>query len=218
MKTSIFVLEDDPVFQKLVAGTLKAAFGDSVTVQVVGELKNIRQLLLEHPCDLIILDLNLPDSVGIDTLNAVKQMSPSIPVIVLTGESGEGTHLRAVQEGALQLIGKNPESMAAVPPAVIAAITAKAAHDKSFSHLDKRLDAIHSSLREESNRVEGIGRDCAIIKKCVFGNGEKKDSLKYKVDVNTRIVNYIQKTFWIAIGALAASLATAIVSWFWASL
>lgn len=44
------------------------------------------QAIRENNFDLLILDLNLPDSEGFDTLKKVTQYSSSIPIVILTGE------------------------------------------------------------------------------------------------------------------------------------
>jgi len=53
-----------------------------------------------RPIDLIILDLNLPSSIGLDTLNAVLTHCSEIPVVVVTGLEDEETAKEAIRLGA----------------------------------------------------------------------------------------------------------------------
>ena len=48
----------------------------------------------------VLLDLNLPDSQGIETLTRVDSEFPEIPIIVLTGQEDEAMAVEAVKRGA----------------------------------------------------------------------------------------------------------------------
>jgi DNA-binding response OmpR family regulator len=50
--------------------------------------------------DLILLDLMLPDSFGLDTLTRMQGAAPDLPIIVLTGIGDEALAVQAVQSGA----------------------------------------------------------------------------------------------------------------------
>lgn len=56
--------------------------------------------------DLILLDLGLPDSEGIDTLHHVRNAVPTLPIIVLTGLNDEMVALHAVRDGAQDYLVK----------------------------------------------------------------------------------------------------------------
>ncbi|KIP17353.1 histidine kinase [Burkholderia ubonensis] len=59
---------------------------------------------IEHaqtaPCDVVLLDLGLPDSQGPDTFRRFHRQVPSVPVLVLTGLDDILIGLQAIQEGA----------------------------------------------------------------------------------------------------------------------
>ncbi|MCU1236341.1 MAG: response regulator receiver protein [Candidatus Solibacter sp.] len=56
--------------------------------------------------DLVLLDVSLPDSHGLEGLNAVRTHAPSTPVVLLTGWDSESLALRAVQSGAQEYLVK----------------------------------------------------------------------------------------------------------------
>ncbi len=66
----------------------------------------LESLALEH-FDLIFLDLNLPDSDGIDTFRALHSAAPDTPIIVLTATVGEELAAQAMEEGAQDVIFKD---------------------------------------------------------------------------------------------------------------
>src|SRR5262249_40692355 len=56
--------------------------------------------------DAVLLDLQLPDSRGLDTFRAVQKAAPAVPAVVLSGFEDETTALTAVQEGAQDYLVK----------------------------------------------------------------------------------------------------------------
>lgn len=57
--------------------------------------------------DVIILDLGLPDSQGLETLRAVHKHAPRLPIIVLTVSNAEELARKAMEEGAQRFLSKN---------------------------------------------------------------------------------------------------------------
>ncbi|MDZ8261325.1 hybrid sensor histidine kinase/response regulator [Nostoc sp. ChiQUE01b] len=57
--------------------------------------------------DLVLLDLSLPDSIGLETLKEFKAAVPDIPVVVLTGVDDEDLALQALAEGAQDYLVKD---------------------------------------------------------------------------------------------------------------
>ena len=56
--------------------------------------------------DVVLLDLNLPDSAGYDTFLRVRAAVPDVPVVVLSGLADEELGARAVREGAQDYLVK----------------------------------------------------------------------------------------------------------------
>ena len=59
-----------------------------------------------HPPDVVLLDLDLPDSRGIETLDAFIDQTPAAPVIVLTGRDETELGVTAIRQGAQDYIYK----------------------------------------------------------------------------------------------------------------
>ncbi|HAS43940.1 MAG TPA: hypothetical protein DCS93_25915 [Microscillaceae bacterium] len=77
---------DQVIFQEYLAYT---QFSTS-SVKVIEKVQQLRPLKVEdYLPELIVLDLNLPDSKGVDTLQTVKNYYPSVPILVLTGVEPE---------------------------------------------------------------------------------------------------------------------------------
>jgi DNA-binding response OmpR family regulator len=71
-----------------------------VTLTCTGRLETGLNLLARGEIDAILLDLNLPDSRGLDTLKRLSPRESKIPIVVLTGLDDEQTAIEAVHLGA----------------------------------------------------------------------------------------------------------------------
>jgi CheY-like chemotaxis protein len=69
-------------------------------VQHVARLSQGLELLSHNDFDLILLDLNLPDSQGVSTFEKVKKAAGDTPIIIMSGMVDEDIAVSAVQKGA----------------------------------------------------------------------------------------------------------------------
>lgn len=97
----ILLIEDSPPDGRLLREMLAdARMQDSFSVVNAARLSEAIDLLGKEPFDCVLLDLTLPDSLGLETFFMVKDWAPYVPVVVLTGLSDETMAARAVREGA----------------------------------------------------------------------------------------------------------------------
>lgn len=104
-RARILIVEDNPLHLKFFETLLEQA-REPFDVLSCDRLSLALQLLEEGGIDLIVLDLGLPDSEGLDTLGRVLARAPSVPVIVLSGTDDVGTAMRAVDAGARDYLVK----------------------------------------------------------------------------------------------------------------
>jgi PAS domain S-box-containing protein len=105
-RLKILLFEDNSADANLVAEYLELSqlSHQAVAVKRLAEGLN---LLKEESFDLILLDLSLPDSTGIDTLNAVTKAVGEEVIIVLTGADNEQLSLEALKSGAQDYLFKD---------------------------------------------------------------------------------------------------------------
>lgn len=72
--------------------------------------------------DVILLDLNLPDSRDLSTLTAIVEAAPEVPIVVLTATGSDEVGLRAVQMGAQDFLIKGDFNYLTLDRAIIYAI------------------------------------------------------------------------------------------------
>jgi signal transduction histidine kinase/CheY-like chemotaxis protein len=102
----VLVVEDNPGDTDLIRLIFDGIKEPRYSVIDVQRLAQAIQAIHGERFDLIILDLGLPDSNGLDTLRAIIESDPLLPVVVLTGNLDEQLGLEAVQAGAQDFLIK----------------------------------------------------------------------------------------------------------------
>jgi len=109
----ILLVEDDPSYARLVRAQLSKV-APTAELQWVDDLAAATSRCADAHVDVILLDLNLPDSEGIATIRRVYQAHPEIPIVVLTGTDDDGIAIDALKAGAQDYIRKDeikPDSL-----------------------------------------------------------------------------------------------------------
>jgi len=102
----VLLIEDSPGDARLLREALAEANDAAFGLEFVDRLSIGLRRLSEGGIDLALLDLGLPDSQGLDTLDRVQTEAPDVPIIVLTGTQDEGLGVKAVQIGAQDYLVK----------------------------------------------------------------------------------------------------------------
>ncbi len=107
----ILLVEDTSTDVEIIQANLertRAEDGPSFDLRLAGTLADAVALLGRESFDLTLLDLHLPDTVGLDGFRALRKAYPDTPVIVLTGhDPGRAFATRAVAEGAQDFLNKD---------------------------------------------------------------------------------------------------------------
>ncbi|MBF0182404.1 MAG: response regulator [Magnetococcales bacterium] len=102
----ILLVEDDGAEAVLIRETLIDSPDDAYHVDVVETLEQAITRLAAVAYDAVLLDLNLPDSIGLPTLERMVAAHPSIPVVVLTSLDDRNLALLGVRRGAQDYLVK----------------------------------------------------------------------------------------------------------------
>jgi DNA-binding NarL/FixJ family response regulator len=95
----VFIADDHPVVRQGIR-QIVAATDDITVVDEATTGHEALQRLADIQCDLVLLDLSLPDIDGLDLLKQLKREYPQRPVLVLTMHSEDQFALRALKAGA----------------------------------------------------------------------------------------------------------------------
>ncbi|MFA5499765.1 MAG: diguanylate cyclase [Candidatus Omnitrophota bacterium] len=96
----ILLIEDNKAEAEIIQKMLGFPFGTKFEVINAVTLTEGLELIEKNIFDTILLDLSLPDSIGLDTFGRVHAHAPKTPVIVITGYMDESQALMAFQKGA----------------------------------------------------------------------------------------------------------------------
>jgi diguanylate cyclase (GGDEF)-like protein len=102
----ILLVEDDPEDALLLRETLRDAGAGAHKLVQCDRLTEAIDQLAAARVDLILTDLSLPDSQGLDTFTRLHERAGDVPIIVLTGFDDEAAAIRAVKDGAQDYLVK----------------------------------------------------------------------------------------------------------------
>lgn len=104
---TVLLIEDNPGDQRLVEEMLKDWGSRRYRLLIAAQVAAAVPLLEAEAIDLILLDLELPDGSGLDTLLKVRSLTPGIPIVVLSQAEDEAMALGAVRLGAQDFLVKS---------------------------------------------------------------------------------------------------------------
>ena len=105
-KTKVLLIEDNPGDARLIQEMLREAGENLFEISVAGSLSQGLTCLTEDQFDLVLLDLSLPDSQGLDTFIQAHAHAPGIPMVVLTGVQDESFSIQTLRAGAQDYLAK----------------------------------------------------------------------------------------------------------------
>ncbi len=167
----ILVVEDDLIDRKQMERLLSRSSLSIYDIEFAAYLDRALALLDEREFDILLLDLNLPDSSGLNTLVTVEKAHPNVPKIVVTGEGDEDIGLKAVAGGAQDYLVKGKFNTYTLVRAINYSIERK----KSEEALRESRGKLNAILESVSDPMIMVDKDRNIIwsneaTKQVFGS------------------------------------------------
>lgn len=101
----VLMVEDNPGDARLV-GIMLSESPVAFEAREARRLDEALKLLASETFDVALLDLGLPDSLGLDTLRRVMVAAPSLPIVILTGNADDRMALEALEQGAQDYLVK----------------------------------------------------------------------------------------------------------------
>lgn len=103
---TILLVEDNPAEATLFEEYLMAGDSD-LSITHVTTLRAALERLNQAPVDVVVLDLTLPDAVGLESVRQLRDSRDVMPILVLTGSEDEGLALQCIEEGASDYLFKS---------------------------------------------------------------------------------------------------------------
>ena len=102
----ILLVEDNPEYANAVQLILGEVSVEEFDLVHVTRVADAMQQLDHGVFDVILLDLNLPDSAGYETFANMHTYSPEIPIVVMSSNDDTALAVRTVREGAQDYLVK----------------------------------------------------------------------------------------------------------------
>ena len=203
-------IEDDAGEARLLEETLR---GLALSARWEGvrasTLQQGLQLARRGGFDVVLLDLGLPDSQGLASLRAVRQVDPDVPVVVLTGLEDDEAALQALRDGAQDYLVKGRITGAALVRVLDhsiarAAIQVRLGHQRRRSQPRTpgawsrvRLVHVHPAEHEAAltRHVAGIGdAGGMVVLACFAQSGTKARERLHKAGLKTSGILFVDAT------------------------
>lgn len=138
--TRVLLVEDNPGDAELVRIHLLDRAAYAVTLEHVTTLADAQRRLRDRDVDAVLLDLNLPDSFGIDAISKLREQDDELPIVVLTSHV-EDVDFLAAEAGATGYVSKHTLDARALMRAIHYAINAGRAQRQLRRILNAVADA-----------------------------------------------------------------------------
>ena len=154
---SILLIEDNPGDRRLIREMLAEAGNVTFDVQYADRLQAAMEYLGQNGVEVILLDLGLPDSQGLETLRKVYAQVSDMPIVVLTGLNDEMVGVQAINEGAQDYLIKGQVDTQLLRRTIRYAIERKQAEERE-RRLQLQLN-LSNRLASLGLMVEGIAHE-----------------------------------------------------------
>ncbi len=186
-KIHILLIEDNPGDALIINEMIKEVYATNFELEHFKRIKDGLEHVNED-FDIMLLDLNLPDSQGIETFNTMNRHAPEVPIIILTGLLDEDLAINIVSEGAQDYLVKGQIDKQLLSRSI------------KYSIERKRIE-IDLRKSEEKYRlmVEKLESGLFLIdskNKINYVNSQMAGMLGYKMDdlINQNVFNFINKS------------------------
>ena len=100
----ILIIDDHPIFRHAMITILGKKFPESETLEANSISEALTLLEQDDKFDLIMLDLNMPETCGLNGLLEVRNQHPNIPVVIISAETEKQNILQTISYGAVGFI------------------------------------------------------------------------------------------------------------------
>jgi len=158
-KAQVLIVDDEPDIRELLDLTLSRM---KLVAHLAGNLAEAHKLLAEHPYDLCLTDMRLPDGEGTDLVDFINTNYPETPVAVITAFGSMQTAVEAMKKGAFDFVSK-PIDLDTVRNLVNSALKLHEARHEGKTLSDSELVGESSAIRETRALILKLARSQAPV-------------------------------------------------------
>ena len=166
----VLVVEDDKPVASFLRKGLEA---ENYAVDVAGDGKEAVLMADAYEYDLVMLDLGLPESDGIEVLKHVRLQKPSLPVLVLTGRSRVEDRVKGLDIGADDYLTK-PFSFSELSARVRALLRrGTRTLDSCLRVVDLEINRIERTVKRGDRKIELTPKEFALLEYLMRNAGRR---------------------------------------------
>lgn len=144
----VLLIEDNPIDARVIHDYLVGRKGVRINLEHAERLSSGLDRLTDGRFDAVLLDLNLPDSTGLETVVQARERNPHVPIVVLTGDDADELALDAMKAGAEDYLCKSE-----LEPKLLARTIRYAIERAGRRKVDERLT---QSLHDSDAKLRGL--------------------------------------------------------------
>ena len=191
--TRILIIEDNFKDVRLIQEMLKEIPSFNFEFKHVERLDEGLECIKNDNFDVLLLDLNLPDSFGIETFIKSYKSAPHLPIVILSGAADEEAALDAVHEGAQDYLMKGEVDGKLLARSVFYAIERKQIEEELVKHRDHLEDLVEKrtiGLKEANKQLRIEINERKMAEEEIRASLEEKKILLD--EIQSRIQNSLQ--------------------------
>lgn len=142
----ILVVDDEPDVRRLITEVLRRK---NYLVEQAGGGKAALELFRQHPHDLVITDIRMPEMDGFELMQKIKEISPTTEIIVMTGHVSRESVVRALDLGAYTYFVKPFECLDVIPLLTLKTLE----HRKLLRENERLIDMLRRYLTEKQKEL-----------------------------------------------------------------
>ena len=197
----ILIAEDDVPFSKVLASGLA---NEHYKLQFSAVDQQVQKIAESEECDLIILDLNLPDGGGMKVLREVRKIKPHLPVLVVTSSDRVEDCVEGLDSGADDYL---------IKPFVLSELNARVRAllrrssfplDPILRHRDLEVDRMRRSVNRNGRAIDLTPKEFGLLEYLMLNAGHSvaraaiiENVWKLSANTMTNVVdvyiNYLRK-------------------------
>ncbi len=154
-KLNVLLVENNAVDRKVILKMLQSSPYGQFDCQVADSLVKAFAIIEKQRFDVVLLDLNIDDSKGIDTLKKFHRKYPNMPVVVSTGSFQDDLGLQAITKGAQDFLIKGMYKSYSLIKSLYYAVERKKVEDELKSAYTKLQQTQTQLIQAEKMNVIG---------------------------------------------------------------
>ena len=181
----VLLVEDDAIDRLLIERVLtKSRQPIDFAADWVGSLSAAADCLSKKEYDVVLLDLMLPDSDGLETIRRIEEVNSHIPIVVLTGLDDEQTGLLAIKAGAMDYLVKRQVS----DDVIVRTIRYAIERNQMQQTLQKARDKLEMQVKERTRR---LSRTNELLNREIIERKKVEEKMKEVMKIKSQFVSMV---------------------------